>query len=286
MSEYIRKFDTLSYSRLSTFQKCEHLYNMQYNGMINENNEIEFPERGTSQSLSYGQLTHRSIEFALMNKKEPTFEEVIVLLNADERVQMDNEAGRNIFNEEIIDYIRAVNEYVNKNNLRYVAHEYKLNVELKPEHFESDIDLSIYKKFAGDIDLVLKTPDDDVLLVDIKTAGWYYENKLKTDSFTQYQLALYKFFYSVQEDISTNNIQQAFFILKKGKKKDFFECFKFTAGDKKIKNSLEVIRKMINKASKKNAFFAQNRKSCNLCDLKNTKFCKGSNAMKMFLNNN
>lgn len=286
MSEYIRKFDTLSYSRLSTFQKCEHLYNMQYNGMINENNEIEFPERGTSQSLSYGQLTHRSIEFALMNKKEPTFEEVIVLLNADERVQMDNEAGRNIFNEEIIDYVRAVNEYVNKNNLRYVAHEYKLNVELKPEHFESDIDLSIYKKFAGDIDLVLKTPDDDVLLVDIKTAGWYYENKLKTDSFTQYQLALYKFFYSVQEDISTNNIQQAFFILKKGKKKDFFECFKFTAGDKKIKNSLEVIRKMINKASKKNAFFVQNRKSCNLCDLKNTKFCKGSNAMKMFLNNN
>ena len=44
------------------------------------------------------------------------------------------------------------------------------------------------------------------------------ENKLKTDSFTQYQLALYKFFYSVQEGISTNNIQQAFFILKKGKK--------------------------------------------------------------------
>lgn len=285
MSEYIRKLDTLSYSRLSTFQRCEHLYNMQYNGMLNENNIYEFPERTTSQSLSYGQLAHRSIEFSLMNKKEPTFEDVISLLNADEQIQMNNEAGREIFKNEILEYVRSVNEYVNKNNLRYVAHEYKLDVELKQEFFQSNIDLSLYKKFAGDIDLILKTPDDDFLLADIKTAGWYYENKLKTDSFTQYQLALYKFFYSVQEGVSTNNIQQAFFILKKGKKKDAFECFKFTAGDKKIKNSLEIVRKMINKASQKNAFFLQNRKSCQLCDLKDTKFCKGSNAMKMFLNN-
>ena len=285
MSEYIRKLDTLSYSRLSTFQRCEHLYNMQYNGMLNENNEIEFPARGTSQSLSYGQLAHRSIEFSLMNKKEPTFEDVIGMLNPDEQIQMQDNDGRKIFEGEILNYVRAVNEYVEKNNLRYVAHEYKLDVELKTEFFESDINLDIYKKFAGDIDLVLMTPDDDYMLVDIKTAGWFYENKLKTDSFTQYQLALYKYFYSVQEQISTNNIQQAFFILKKGKKTDYFECFKFTAGDKKIKNSLEIARKMINKVSQKNAFFMQNRKNCNNCDLKNTKFCKGSNAMKMFLNN-
>src|SRR5574343_704624 len=115
MAEYVRKLDTLSYSRLSVFHKCEHLYNMLYNGMLNENNQIEFPERSTSAALSYGQMAHRSIEYSLKNNKEPTFEEVIELLNSDEKSQMDNDEGKKIFNDEILPYIKAVNDYVKEN---------------------------------------------------------------------------------------------------------------------------------------------------------------------------
>lgn len=283
---YVKKEDSLSYSRLSVFNKCEHLYNMQYNGMLNENKEIEFPARTTNMAMSFGNLFHRAVEHSLMSKTALTFEQVLELLNEDEVKFVNTPESKENYNNNVLRYIDMISEYVEKNNLKYVAHEFPLDVEFKQEFFAGNIDLSLYKKFNGSIDIIFKDSDDDILLVDIKTAGYFYSNKLKTDSFTQYQLALYKYFYSVQENISTNNIKQAFFIINKDVKKNNFECVKITAGDKKIKNALEVVRQMINKSTKKNVPFFQNRKNCSFCDLNGTKFCRGANGMKNILNNN
>ena len=156
MAEYIRKLDTLSYSRLSTFERCQHMYNMLYNGFLNESNVIEFPERSTTQSLSFGQLSHRSIEFCLKNNKIPTLEDVFSMLQPDEQEQLKQEGNLEETFKDVLTYVVEVEKYVKENKLRYVSHEHKLDVELKQDFFKDKIDLSLYKKFGGDIDLVLK----------------------------------------------------------------------------------------------------------------------------------
>ena len=128
------------------------------------------------------------------------------------------------------------------------------------------------KKFKGFIDLVLKTPDDKVHIIDWKTCSWGWDSKRKSDPMTTYQLTYYKNYYAKKHNIDPNNIETYFALLKRTAKTNNVEIFRVTSGPKKTKNSLNLLEKAVINID--NNVCIKNRLSCRRCEFYKTEHCK------------
>jgi ATP-dependent exoDNAse (exonuclease V) beta subunit len=127
------------------------------------------------------------------------------------------------------------------------------------------------RNFKGYIDLVLKTDDDKIHIIDWKTCSWGWDIEKKSDAVTSYQLTYYKHFYGLKHNIDPKKIETYFGLLKRTAKKDRVELFRVTSGPKKVQNALNLLNKFVHNVEKD--FFPKNRMNCEYCDFKKIKAC-------------
>lgn len=126
-------------------------------------------------------------------------------------------------------------------------------------------------KFKGFIDLVIKTSDGKIHILDYKTTSWGWEAKKKSDAMLSYQLTFYKHFYAQKHNLNPENIETHFCLLKRTAKKDNVEIFRVTSGPKKTTNAFNILNNGIHNIQK--GFYPKNKLNCTYCEFKKTKEC-------------
>jgi len=127
-------------------------------------------------------------------------------------------------------------------------------------------------KFKGFIDLIVKTPDGKIHIIDWKTCSWGWDARKRADPMITYQLTFYKKYYAQKYNIDPKNIETHFALVKRTAKKDFIELFRVTSGPKKTKNALNLLKKALYNIDSK--LFVKNKLSCSRCEFFNTQYCK------------
>ena len=135
------------------------------------------------------------------------------------------------------------------------------------------------QNFKGFIDIVLELEDGKIVVADFKTAGSLYFFKKYQDAVKDYQIVLYKKFYSEIEKIDIKNIDLCFIVLEKNaKSKTPISLIEVTSGNVKLKNAENWVSTNL-MAINSNKFFP-NRSAChkfgpdNPCVFFRTKHCK------------
>ena len=125
--------------------------------------------------------------------------------------------------------------------------------------------------FKGFIDLIIKTEDGKIHILDWKSCAWGWDTKKKTDPMTTYQLTFYKYFYAKKHNIEPDNIETHFALLKRTAKKENVEIFRVSSGEKKTQNAFNLLKKALYAIDK--GFFPKNRLNCKYCEFSKTKDC-------------
>lgn len=125
--------------------------------------------------------------------------------------------------------------------------------------------------FKGYIDLILKTEDGKIHIIDWKTCSWGWDMEKKSDAMTSYQLTLYKYFYGLKHNIDPKNIETHFGLLKRTAKKDKVELFRVTSGPKKTQNAINALNNFVHNIEKQ--FFPKNKLNCEYCEFRKTIHC-------------
>lgn len=126
-------------------------------------------------------------------------------------------------------------------------------------------------KFKGFIDLVIRTSDGKIHIIDWKTCSWGWDAQRRADPMTTYQLTYYKHFYAQKFNVDPKNIETHFALLKRTAKKDIVEIFRVTSGPKKTSNALNLLNKALYNINNKN--FIKNKLACANCEFKGTSHC-------------
>jgi len=126
-------------------------------------------------------------------------------------------------------------------------------------------------KFKGFIDLIIKTSDGKIHIIDWKTCSWGWDARKKSDPMMTYQLTFYKHFWAIKHNVDPNMIETHFALLKRTSKKDRVEIFRVTSGKIKTQNALKFLEKAIYNIEKKN--FIKNRLACSKCEFYKTEHC-------------
>jgi hypothetical protein len=131
--------------------------------------------------------------------------------------------------------------------------------------FETDL------KFKGFIDLILKTPDGKIHIIDWKTCSWGWDAQRKSEKMTVYQLSFYKNFYGKKYNIEEDSIETYFALLKRTAKKNKAEIFKVSNGKKRISNALNLLNRATTNIEKN--LHIKNKLSCRRCEFYKTTHC-------------
>lgn len=126
-------------------------------------------------------------------------------------------------------------------------------------------------EFKGYVDLILQTPDGKYHIIDWKTCSWGWDMEKKSDPMTNYQLTLYKHFFSQIKNVDPKDIETHFALLKRTAKKDNVELFRVTSGPKKVQNALKILNNAVHNISSGN--FPKNRLNCKQCEFYKTEAC-------------
>lgn len=127
-------------------------------------------------------------------------------------------------------------------------------------------------KFKGFIDLVVKTPDGKIHIIDWKTCSWGWDRKRRSEPMTTYQLTLYKNFYAKKHGIDPSKIETHFALLKRtAKKGNKVEIFRVTSGPRKTSSAMALLNKAIQNIENKTCI--KNRLSCKYCAFYKTEHC-------------
>lgn len=247
MTETRFPIERISYSALSNFHHCP-----KYFELVNVKKVA--PKIGTPQT-SFGTLVHKYLQ---------------MVLNHEELVP---EAIRR-YNATWIRYCKMWKIEKKFQDLRPVGDKviYYINGFLKSNYGNFKvlhIEYPIFHKvpnfpqnFKGFIDLVIELDNGKIIIIDIKTAASaFFFNKYK-DAFKEYQLTLYKKFYSEIQNIDRDKIETCFMVIEKvvDSKKPIV-LIDVTSGDKKIANAESWL---LNSLQAINANkFIKNRLSCN-----------------------
>ena len=129
--------------------------------------------------------------------------------------------------------------------------------------------------FKGFIDLVIKTDDGKYHVIDWKTCSWGWDSKKKNDRITNYQLTLYKKFFSSKHGIDPKDVETYFALLKRTAKSNNVEIFRVTSGPKKTDNAFNLLNKAVYNITNNNHI--KNRLSCTSgfgCEFYKTEHCR------------
>ena len=98
-------------------------------------------------------------------------------------------------------------------------------------------------KFKGFIDLVIKTPDNKIHIIEWKTCSWGWDARKKSDPMMTYQLTFYKHYWVKKHKVDPKMVETHFALLKRTAKSDRVEIFRVTSGKIKTQMRLNFLRK-------------------------------------------
>ena len=265
MSTQNPRKEHISYSELSNWYKCPWYHKLVY---IDEIAGFK-----GSAHTAFGSAIHNTAEQLLLETiTEPIpyfkeeFEKNILQLQED-KVEYDQSLVEQMKTqgEELVELILPALR-IEFGDFELVAVEYPLYESCK---HELGLDYDFF--FKGFIDLVIKTRDGKIRILDYKTCSWGWKAEKKSNKLTNYQLVLYKYFYAKKYNIPLKDIECHFALLKRTANKNKVEIFKITSGQKKVNNSLDFTKKAVYNIHK--GVHIKNRMSCTYCEFKNTKHC-------------
>jgi len=130
-------------------------------------------------------------------------------------------------------------------------------------------------KFKGFIDLVVKTEDGKIHIIDWKTCSWGWDSKKKADPMITYQLTFYKHYYAKKHNVEPDNIETHFALLKRTAKKNRVEIFRVTSGKRRTENAINLLIRALKNIEGKTCI--KNRLSCKnrygYCEFYKTEHC-------------
>jgi len=212
---------SISYSQLSMFLSCPKKWSLQYK----EGHKIP----SFSINMTFGTAVHETLQnyLSVMYNESGVKADAINIEEYFEEKFRENYAkgykdNKNIhfsspkemreFYEDglaILDFIKKKrNSYFNVKNWHLVGIE--MPIVIAPNKTHKNV------LFNGFIDLVLyHEPTEKFVIYDIKTSGRGWSDKEKKDEVKQFQILLYKSFFSEQFGVDIENIDVEFFIVKR-----------------------------------------------------------------------
>lgn len=259
----ISQIKKISYSEFKNWTECPYRHKLIYIDKL--------PYFSGNEYTAFGTAIHKACEEKIPNKKVNAYS-VFEASFLDE-LKILKEEGHEL-NKALVQDMRGQAKLICKNiflsiqkkfgNFSVVSIEEPLLENI--EEFES-----YGRKFKGFIDLVIKTEDKKYHIIDWKTCSWGWSAQKKSDKLVNYQLTMYKHYFSKKHSIDPKNIDTYFALLKRTAKKDNVEIFKVTSGEKKINNCLSMLEKSVINMEK--GMSIKNRLSCKYCKFYKTENC-------------
>ena len=212
---------SISYSQLSMYLSCPKKWALQYK----DGHKVPI----FSINMTFGTAVHETLQnyFSVMYNESGVKADAINIEEYFEEKFRENYAkgykdNKNIhfsspkemreFYEDglaILDFIKKKrNSYFNVKNWHLVGIE--MPIVIAPNKTHKNV------LFNGFIDLVLyHEPTEKFVIYDIKTSGRGWSDKEKKDEVKQFQILLYKSFFSEQFGVDIENIDVEFFIVKR-----------------------------------------------------------------------
>jgi len=249
----------ISFSALKIFQDCPHKYKLNYIDDIKVFTGNEYTAFGTALHEACEMKVQDVTVDAVQIFKNKFIEELAKLSPPDEageKLRREMQAQGETLSALILD---ALQGYFG--SFKVVSAEEELLLPLDGTNFQ----------FKGYVDLILQTDDGKYHIIDWKTCSWGWDMKKKSDPMTNYQLTLYKNFFSKIKGVDAKEIETHFALLKRTAKKNHVELFRVTSGAKKVENALKILNNAVHNIEKGN--FPKNRLNCKYCEFHETPQC-------------
>ncbi len=254
----------ISYSEFKNWTECPYRHKLIYID--------KFPYFSGNEYTAFGTAIHEACEKKVPEHSIDAYE--VFQQSFLRELKILKEEGHNI-NKDLVREMREQALPICNNALKELK-SYFGNFEvisIEEELMENIDEFQSYgRKFKGFIDLVIKTPDEKYHIIDWKTCSWGWNISKKTDKIVNYQLTMYKHFFSKKHSIPTESIETYFALLKRTAKKNNVEIFRVTSGEKKTNNCLSLLEKSVINIEK--GMKIKNRLSCKYCKFYKTEYCK------------
>jgi hypothetical protein len=259
----------LSFSGIKDWDFCPHYYKLTRIDKVYKFNG--------NMHTAFGSAVHSALETLVSerNNKDREYavdiskKQFLTAFNNDiERLKLDPESKdiKNMYSQADI-LLGGVLDFMKSRfgNYEVVAIEEELNEGIDSEKY-GDI------KYKGYIDLVIRTKDGKIHIIDWKTCSWGWPFRKKTDPMTSYQLTYYKNFFAKKYSFDLKKVETCFILLKRTAKKDNIEVVRISSGEKKTENALKLLDTAIHNIDRGNHI--KKKTSCHNCDLWKT-LCEG-----------
>jgi hypothetical protein len=215
--------DRVSYSSLVNFTYCG-----KYFELVN----VKKLKTKGSPHMAFGTLVHRGIQETL---------------NHEELIPKAVEKFNKIWNR-FCKFYKLEQKYIDLATVAeksiYFGNGFmkkNFGIKFKIKHVEYQILHKISEfpqNFKGFIDLVIELDNGKIIIADIKTTQSIYNFNKYKDNIKEYQLTLYKKFYSEIEGIDRDKIETCFIVIEKAPdSKKPLSLVEVSSGDKKIANA-------------------------------------------------
>ena len=259
----------LSFSGIKDWDFCPHYYKLTRIDKVYKFNG--------NMHTAFGSAVHSALETLVSERNnkdrgyaiEISKKQFLTAFNNDvERLNLDPESKdiKSMYSQADI-LLGGVLDFMKNRfgNYEVVAIEEELNEGIDSEKY-GDI------KYKGYIDLVIRTKDGKIHIIDWKTCSWGWPWKKKSDPMTSYQLTYYKNFFAKKYGFDLKKVETCFILLKRTAKKDNIEVVRISSGEKKTENALKLLDTAIYNIDRGNHI--KKKTSCHNCDLWKT-LCEG-----------
>ena len=253
----------ISYSEFKNWTECPYRHKLIYIDKL--------PYFSGNEYTAFGTAIHKACEEKIPNKEVDAY--LVFQDSFLEELKILKEENHK-FNNNLVTDMRYQARAICDNIFSSVLEQFGVFqvVSIEEPLLEEITDFESYgRKFKGFIDLVIKTQDGKYHIIDWKTCSWGWDSKKKSDKIVNYQLTMYKHFFSKKHNINPKNIETYFALLKRTAKKNNVEIFRTTSGEKKTNNCLSMLEKSVINIEK--GVKIKNRLSCKYCKFYKTENC-------------
>ena len=249
----------ISYSELKNWVECPYRHKLIHKDKL--------PYFEGNEYTAFGTAIHRVCEL-LMSEQDVNFQKEFS--EELDKLKKDNYSINGNMTRDMLEQGEKISKVVMPEVKKYFKEftVFSIEEEILEEIKEFD---SSNRYFKGFIDLVLKTKDGKYHIIDWKTCSWGWDSRKKSDKIVNYQLSLYKNYFSKKYSINSDDIYTYFILLKRTSKKDIVEVVPITNGNRKVNNSLNLLEKAVINIDRENSI--KNRLSCKYCKFYKTENC-------------